>query len=105
MYFDFDSAVLTESARQQLYPVGEALQSNELANLEFTLEGHTDAAGEDSYNLSLSEQRARAVMEYFVNEFAVAPERIIAQGKGESELLDYENPNSGVNRRVRIVAE
>ena len=105
VYFDFDSASLSEEARQQLYPVGQALQSNELANLEFTLEGHTDAMGDDTYNLSLSELRARAVMEFFVEEFQLSPERVAAYGRGESQLLDNENPNSGANRRVSIIAQ
>ena len=43
VYFEFDSANLTAEAMQQLAPVGQALESNELANVEFTLEGHTDA--------------------------------------------------------------
>ena len=105
VYFDFDSAQLTEIAKQQLYPVGEALQSNELASLSFTLEGHTDAIGDDNYNHSLSEQRALAVMQFFVDEFSLAPDRILAQGKGEAELLDQENPGSGINRRVSIIAQ
>ena len=105
VYFDFDSAELTAAAKAQLSPVGEALQSNELAELAFTLEGHTDAAGDDSYNLSLSEQRARAVMNFFVSEYSVEPARVIAQGRGESQLLDGDNSISGVYRRVSIIAE
>lgn len=44
-------------------------------------------------------------MNFFVNEYSVEPTRVIAQGRGESQLLDGDNPNSGVNRRVSIIAE
>ena len=89
---------------QQLSPVGEALASNELSSVEFTLEGHTDAAGDADYNLTLSERRAQSVKSYFTDNYALEPGRVEAMGKGESELIDRSNPNSGVNRRVTIIA-
>lgn len=105
VYFAFDSAQLSEEAMQQLAPVGEALQSDELGSVSFTLEGHTDASGDDSYNLYLSEKRAQSVKEFFIRNYSLSPERVAAVGKGESEILDSTNPTSGVNRRVTIVAE
>lgn len=104
VYFEFDSASLTAEAMQQLAPVGEALESNELANVEFTLEGHTDASGDENYNLVLSERRAQTVKNYFVEHYALEPGRVEALGKGESEIIEGTNPNSGVNRRVTIIA-
>ena len=105
VYFEFDSADLTPEAMQQLSPVGEALRSNELANVDFTFEGHTDASGADGYNLQLSEKRAESVKNFFINNYALQPERVSALGKGESELIDGTNPTSGVNRRVTIIAK
>lgn len=104
IYFPFDSANLTEDAMKQLSPVGEALQSNELENVAFTLEGHTDASGDESYNLHLSERRAKSVKDYFVENYALSPSRVEAMGKGESQIIDGTNPTSGVNRRVTIIA-
>lgn len=105
VYFEFDSAVLDQEAISQLAPVGEALQSNELSGLSFTLEGHTDASGDDSYNLQLSERRAQSVRKFFVENFSVTPDRVAALGKGESELIEGTPPNSGINRRVTIIAQ
>ena len=105
VYFQFNSADLTADAVQQLRPVGEALSSNELANLEFTLEGHTDASGDENYNLTLSERRAETVKKYFVENYSLSPDRVQAEGKGEAELIDALNPISGVNRRVTIIAQ
>ena len=105
VYFEFNSAELGPEALEQLSPVGEALQSNELSSLEFTLEGHTDASGDSDYNLQLSEQRARSVKEFFVNKYSLSPERVKAEGRGESQLIEGTPPNSGINRRVTIIAQ
>jgi outer membrane protein OmpA-like peptidoglycan-associated protein len=105
IYFEFDSANLTSKAIEQLSPVGEALRSNELAGLSFVLEGHTDATGEDSYNMQLSERRAQSVKRFFVNQYQLSSNRIQAYGKGETELLNQANPKDGMNRRVKIIAQ
>lgn len=104
VYFGFDSAALTTQAMEQLAPVGDALRSQELEGLEFALEGHTDASGGEIYNLDLSERRALAVRNYFVEEYGIVDDKLAFVGRGEHELLDAENPTSGVNRRVKIIA-
>ncbi len=103
--FAFDSAELTEEAKAQLTPVAQALTSNELTSINFTLEGHTDASGSEQYNLALSERRAASVKNYFIDEFGVEADRLKSIGKGESSLLDTENPNADTNRRVTIITQ
>jgi outer membrane protein OmpA-like peptidoglycan-associated protein len=103
--FEFGSADLTQGSRQQLAPLGEALNSPELASLSFVLEGHTDAVGESEYNLALSQRRAESVKYYLVDNYGVRPDRLTTVGRGESALLDPHDPSSGVNRRVRIVTQ
>lgn len=104
IYFAFDSAALSPEAMAQLAPVGEALRSDELQNLGFELEGHTDASGDASYNMTLSERRADSVRQFFLEEFGVPADRLQAYGRGETQLLDPEHPGSGKNRRVKIIA-
>jgi len=105
IYFEFNSAQLSPEAVEQLSPVGEALQSNELSGLAFTLEGHTDATGDENYNLTLSEKRAASVKQFFIENFSLSPDRLKAEGKGESELIEGTPPDSGINRRVTIIAQ
>ncbi len=105
IYFEFNSANLTQKAKSQLVPVGEALRSNELSGLQFTLEGHTDAVGNSIYNMELSKRRALSVKQFFVTQFQVSDNRIQALGKGETELLNAIDPGNGVNRRVKIIAQ
>ncbi|MDD5461275.1 MAG: OmpA family protein [Methylococcales bacterium] len=104
IFFGYDSAELTEIAKTQLKPVGEALASDKLQNLDFIVEGHTDAVGSQAYNKNLSEERAKSVKRYLVDTFHIEPSRIQILGKGKTDLLDSKNPESEVNRRVRIIA-
>lgn len=102
--FGYNSAELTDTAKDQLKPVGEALVSDTLQNMSFVIEGHTDAIGGDAANKTLSEQRADAVKKFLVGTYHVPVSRIQSIGKGKNNLLDPKNPDSEVNRRVRIVA-
>ncbi|MCX7102115.1 MAG: OmpA family protein [Methylobacter sp.] len=102
--FGYNSAELTNEAKEQLKPVGEALASGKLSNLGFVVEGHTDAVGGQSYNKTLSEQRAASVKYFLVNSFNINSSAIQIVGKGKSDLLDPSHPDSEVNRRVRIIS-
>ena len=102
--FGYNSAELTDAAKEHLKPVGEALASEKLQNLDFVVEGHTDAIGGYAYNKNLSEERAASVKRFLVDTFHIEPSRIQIIGKGKSDLLDPKNPDSEVNRRVRIIA-
>jgi len=105
IFFGYNSADLTDVAKDYLKPVGEAMASEKLQSLDFVVEGHTDAVGGDAYNKILSEERAASVKRFLVDTFKIEPDRIRISGKGKAELLDPKNPGSEVNRRVRIVAQ
>ena len=102
VYFEFDSAILKPEALGVLDNLGEALSSGELQGYRFELAGHTDAVGSDAYNLSLSEHRAKAVLDYLVTAFGIDVTRIDAVGYGESHLLDPADPEGDINRRVQV---
>jgi OmpA-OmpF porin, OOP family len=101
--FGYNSAELTDTAQDQLKPVGEALASQKLQNLGFVVEGHTDAIGGYDCNKNLSEERAASVKQFLVDMYHIDPSRIQIIGKGKSNLFDPKNPASEVNRRVRII--
>ena len=104
--FEFNSANLTVDGREVLDVLAEALRSQELADVQvITLEGHTDAAGSDSYNRMLSLRRAQSVRSYLSSQHGVPRAMMRAVGKGESELADPSNPTDGINRRVRVIVE
>ena len=100
--FDFNSARVKPESQQALTNLAQALQSKELVEAKFAVEGHTDAKGRADYNLKLSQQRADAVRAYLVSN-GVQDSRLAAVGKGATELTNAADPQAAENRRVRIV--
>ena len=72
--------------------------------LMLTIEGHTDNIGDTKLNLTLSEERAQAVMQYLVNK-GIAANRIQAKGYGSSRPLINDSNAAGhlQNRRVEFI--
>lgn len=61
--------------------------------------GHTDSDGESASNQSLSQRRAQAVVDYLVSSAGVDPDRLVAEGRGEDELLA--NPETSADDKQR----
>ena len=73
---------------------------------KFSVEGHTDSIGTKGFNQSLSEARAKSVIEYLVSR-NVSADRMNPVGFGENSPIDTNvNPDGrSKNRRVEIVFE
>lgn len=79
--FDFDKAALRPEGKAMLDDLVRVLQG---ANYEVILAiGHTDRIGTKAYNQKLSVRRAEAVKKYLADK-GIAPNRIYAEGKGET---------------------
>ncbi|MDI9333975.1 MAG: OmpA family protein [Cytophagales bacterium] len=100
--FDFNSAHIKPESGQALTNLATALQSKELLDAKFAIEGHTDAKGGAEYNQRLSQQRANSVREFLVGK-GVEITRLSAAGKGASDLANKQDPLAAENRRVKIV--
>ncbi len=83
------------------YSVAGAMVNERIKHLRFRVEGHTDAIGKTRYNQQLSERRAQSVVEFLLQR-GIDKDRLVAQGKGPSELLLPDKPYAIENRRVRI---
>jgi OOP family OmpA-OmpF porin len=70
-----------------------------------SVEGHTDANGSDSTNLILSQDRADAVRQYLVSNFAIDPEKVSSIGYGEARPVATNETAAGRarNRRIDLV--
>jgi len=103
--FSTGSWALTPDAERALAPLGRALSSRDLAAFRFRIEGHTDTVGDAAMNQALSERRAAAVREYLIAKFGVDPNRLVAVGLGETQLLVPTPPqtSNARNRRVQVV--
>lgn len=106
--FETGKWVLRASADESLKPFAEALAAD-FPRASLLIVGHTDSRGSEASNLELSERRAQAVLEWFV-EFGFERERLSARGVGESELLlpdvlddgTFDEEAGQTNRRVEI---
>lgn len=104
VYFGYDSASLPEGAREVLD--ADAACAIE-RGLSVTLEGHSDALGEQEYNLALSEQRARAAAEYLIR-MGLPEGRVEVVGYGEEKPAKQCDESDGdgchaFNRRVEVI--
>jgi outer membrane protein OmpA-like peptidoglycan-associated protein len=65
--------------------------------------GFTDSTGDDKYNFTLSENRARSVASYLQGQ-GIMPNRMIVRGYGENRPIASNTTSSGraMNRRVEI---
>ncbi len=100
--FEFDSAKVKPASQDALQNLARALQSPELVKSKFAVEGHTDAKGAVLHNQRLSEARAHAVRA-FLTARQIEGDRLLASGKGSTELANPADPTAAENRRVRIV--
>ena len=68
------------------------------------VEGHTDAQGDDAYNLDLSQRRAARVMRY-LEESGISSDRMTSEGFGETKPIATNRTNNGrgKNRRVEFI--
>jgi outer membrane protein OmpA-like peptidoglycan-associated protein len=80
----------------------------EKSNLKVEISGHTDIVGNDADNQLLSENRAKAVMDYFIQK-GISPERMTYKGYGKTRPIADNETDEGraKNRRVemKIIAE
>ncbi|MEL6142921.1 MAG: OmpA family protein, partial [Bacteroidota bacterium] len=83
--YDNNSAAIRPDARPDLNRVVQFLNDNADAVIE--LSSHTDSRGRASYNLSLSQRRAKAAADYIIAQ-GIKSSRVIGTGYGETKLAN-----------------
>lgn len=83
IFFDYDKATLRDASRNELERLIKLLNENPTLRIEIS--GHTDSQGDATYNQKLSENRAKAVVEYLVKA-GIDPKRLEFKGYGEQQL-------------------
>ena len=101
--FDYNSADISAKSIPSVQALGRALSNAELKGSTFVVAGHTDAAGGEEYNQSLSERRADAIKKYLIDKYGVAGSDLVTVGYGKSKLKDPSQPLAEANRRVQVV--
>ncbi len=102
VFFDFDSHKLLDESKAELQNLAQFLRDNPEVKVRIT--GHTDNTGKSSYNMELSQNRARAVANYLLNE-GIAMNRVSYKGMGSSEPIARNDTEEGraQNRRTELI--
>lgn len=99
--FEFAKATLTPESTKELDQLADMMIDYPKMRIE--VEGHTDDIGSDASNLTLSRDRAQAVVDFLRNR-KVEKERITSKGYGETKPLvpNDSEANRALNRRVEF---
>lgn len=100
--FEYDKAKIMEVSFGLLNEVGAIIKKNPHIK-KLQVEGHASSEGEADHNRRLSEDRARAVMRYLIDQ-GVPKERLVARGFGiDRPISDNDTPEGRErNRRVEF---
>jgi outer membrane protein OmpA-like peptidoglycan-associated protein/predicted small lipoprotein YifL len=100
--FDSGSHTLKAEAKKTLDEAAARVKKH--AGVPVTISGHTDSVGNDASNQKLSENRAAAVRDYFVNTAGVPAARLSIKGYGKTQPVADNVTDAGRarNRRVEI---
>lgn len=104
VFFDFDSAELTEEAKITLDGNIRWLASPENAYIRFLIEGHCDERGTEEYNLALGDKRAQVVKRYLLDA-GIHPSRMVTVTLGEERPFDSRQTEEAwaLNRRAHFL--
>ena len=108
-FYPASARINIESTREILLRVGTYLDSNELRNRKFRIDGHTDSVDVDPNgpwedNWQLSMERSRAVLRY-LSAIGINDRRFVIAGLADTQPVASNETEEGraLNRRVDIV--
>ena len=101
VFFEFDSAALTEQGRATLDQNARLLRDHVSARL--VIEGHCDERGTSEYNQALGEKRAQAAREYLVGAGITTTRlEIVSYGKERPFETGHDENAWAKNRRAHF---
>ncbi len=101
IFFDYDKSTLLQQSYNELQNLLSILRSRPTMKIE--IGGHTDGRGSNDYNQRLSENRAKAVVDFLVSK-GIDPKRLQYKGYGKTLPIDTNATEEGRahNRRVEF---
>lgn len=101
--FDVGQAYIKDTHVPILEKVKQVAQM--FPNCKMVVEGHTDATGKAATNMTLSEKRAFAIMQFLRQTMQLGPERIKSMGYGADKPIASNQTKDGrtQNRRIDVV--
>lgn len=109
VYYDLDKFVIRKDAMPALDKLAEMMKKYSF--LDLLVASHTDSRASDEYNITLSNNRAKAVTEYLGTK-GIDANRVRLEWFGESQLINdcgngkpCSEDNHQLNRRSELVLE
>jgi outer membrane protein OmpA-like peptidoglycan-associated protein len=101
IFFDNKSFEIKKSSEEELNALIALL--NENPKMKLQISGHTDNVGKKEDNLLLSQNRAKAVVNYLISK-GIAATRLVSKGFGDSMPMEKNDTEQGKinNRRTEI---
>jgi OOP family OmpA-OmpF porin len=101
IHFDVDKWVIKPESMHKVERFAQYLIGNKGTTVKVT--GHTDSDGSDAYNITLSNNRAHAVVQQLI-EFGVSAGRLSEDGRGKREPVANNSTPAGkaLNRRIEV---
>ena len=101
IFFDFDKTTLRPTSTAELNRLIKML--NDMPTLKIEISGHTDNVGSDAYNKKLSLGRAKAVVDFLIDN-GIDSDRLTSAGYGESQPIETNETEEGrqMNRRTEF---
>ncbi len=101
IFFDFNQATLRPESKNELDRLVTLM--NDMPSLKIEISGHTDNIGSAQYNKTLSERRAKSVVDYLI-ENGISPNRLTYKGYGFDMPIAPNDTDEGrqQNRRTEF---
>ncbi len=101
VFFDTNKADVKGSSAETLNKLADIFREYPKSNI--LVEGHTDSAGSEEYNLGLSQKRAESVTQYLISQ-GISSSRLTTKWYGETQPRESNETAAGKakNRRVEL---
>ncbi|HET8735656.1 MAG TPA: OmpA family protein [Pricia sp.] len=99
VYFDTNKSAVEGTSEETLNKMAGILKEYPKSNI--LVEGHTDSAGPDDYNMNLSKQRATSVSDYLLSQ-GIDKSRLTTKWYGENQPVADNETKEGKSKNRRV---
>jgi outer membrane protein OmpA-like peptidoglycan-associated protein len=84
--FEADGSEISKTMEEKINKVANVMAK--YPNIRISVDVHTDSKGDSDYSLSISKERAEAVVSYLIGK-GVDPDRLESYGYGDTQLINH----------------
>lgn len=102
--FDDNKATIKAESDSLLHDIAQVIKDNPQVK-KISIEGHASAEGNAAHNKTLSQERAKSVLDYLVKKEGIDPSRLASTGWGSEKPIASNDTEEGreANRRVELL--